>query len=192
MIRHMMSALAGLIFIALAAAAHAAPLEAYSRLPAVSDVDISDDGTMLAYVVSRDERQRVVVQSVEGQILRQVDFQESKIRDITWAGNDHVLITRSTTTTLQGRARRGEFGQTLSLNIRNGEMVRLLRDFLGRTRYENIVFGLPTPAVWEGEDVALVMAYTDVWPGRLDVVASISTRACRASISADTKMRRTI
>jgi dipeptidyl aminopeptidase/acylaminoacyl peptidase len=170
MIRHMLSALAGFVFMTLAAAAHAAPLEAYSRLPAISDVDLSDDGTMLAYVVSRDERQRVVVQSVEGQILRQVDFQESKIRSITWAGNDHVLITRSTTTTLQGRMRRGEFGQTVSLNVRNGEMIRLLRDFLGRTRYENIVFGLPVPAVWEGEDVALVMAYTDTWPGRLDVV----------------------
>jgi dipeptidyl aminopeptidase/acylaminoacyl peptidase len=132
----------------------------YGRLPAISGVEISEDGSMLAYVISGGDQQQVVVQRIsDGEVLRRVGYEFSKIRGVEWAGPDHVLIERTVTSAQVRRFFRGEFLQVASLNIRNGRLAQLPSRVLGGSRiggeslYENIIFDI-MPGTYRGEHVA--------------------------------------
>ncbi len=81
--------------------AQAAPLEAYGAYPNLEDVEISPDGTKLAYVTVAGDTRRVVVQAVGNPApLAVVAAGDQKLRALAWAGNDTILITTSQATYL--------------------------------------------------------------------------------------------
>jgi hypothetical protein len=91
-------------------AAAAAPLEAYSRLPSVEKFVVAPGGGRLAFVTTAGEKRTVVVQSLDGKLQCTVTAAASKLRALEWAGNDHLLVVVSTTTTALGvRAPRAEY-----------------------------------------------------------------------------------
>ncbi|MEJ0061305.1 MAG: alpha/beta fold hydrolase [Terricaulis sp.] len=141
--RYFAAMLALWLVLAWPATTRAAPLEAYGRLPAISDVEISADGAMLAYVTSRDRHQQVVVQRLDGEVLRLLDYEESKIRGVRWASPDHVLISRSVSSRAYGRTFNHEMVQMVSLNIRTGESVQL----------GDVIWGSLRTGVWAGRPV---------------------------------------
>jgi dipeptidyl aminopeptidase/acylaminoacyl peptidase len=76
--------------------AHATPLEVYGRLPAIEDVALSPDGTRLAFVRTKGEARNIVVVSLpEGRPISNVQMGDHKLRGITWADSQHLLITTS-------------------------------------------------------------------------------------------------
>ena len=79
--------------LALPFAAHAAaPLEAYTKLPALEQPDISPAGDRLAYIVVVGEARHLGVQTLTGQALGNVPLGDQKVRFIQWVDDDHLLI----------------------------------------------------------------------------------------------------
>ncbi|WP_419254682.1 alpha/beta hydrolase family protein [Caulobacter sp. ErkDOM-YI] len=106
-------------------AAQAAPLEAYGRLPAVSSVDISADGQKLAYIRKEGERSTIVLQGVDGTLLRTLEMGDRKVRTLEWVGSTHVLIRISETTTVDDIFFAREFSLGASLNVATGDATAL-------------------------------------------------------------------
>lgn len=153
--------------------ASAATLESYSRLPAVDLFDISDDGTTMVYARTREGQQTVIVQRLDGQVLQMVNVGDVKLRELQWAGPDHVLITTSSTSTVQWLILEGELYQATSLNVRTGAATQLIRRVRADDSYANIIIGYPVAGTWEGQPVAYVQAIAATQgfaAGRLDVL----------------------
>jgi dienelactone hydrolase len=76
----------------------AASLETYGRLPNLEDVALSPDGSRLAFVRT-DESTRIlaIAQLSPSKVLAASRIGQTKLRDLQWADNDHLLITTSTT-----------------------------------------------------------------------------------------------
>ena len=80
------------------AAALAAPLEAYGRLPTGENIAISPDGARLAFVSNVDGKRAVIIKTVEtNQVLGVLPVGIDKLRDLEWGDADHLLITASRT-----------------------------------------------------------------------------------------------
>ena len=80
----------------LCAAASAAPLEVYGRLPAVEDMAISPDGSRLAYVKTvEDERIVAIISLPERGALGAFKVGTERIRNMQWADDHRLLITTS-------------------------------------------------------------------------------------------------
>lgn len=76
------------------------PLSAYGALPAMSQVTLSDDGSRLAFVGVSGENRKLILQTVEGQVLAAMDLGKVTITDLIWAGNDDIVIVTSQTRSL--------------------------------------------------------------------------------------------
>ncbi len=98
MFRSLVAALfAGLVFAAAPVRA-APPVETYGKLPAVDLMTLSPSGDGLAYVgVNGDTRQLMIATKQDGvQVMAPTGI--TKVIGIQWAGEDHLLVTASTTT----------------------------------------------------------------------------------------------
>lgn len=73
------------------------PLEAYGRLPVLTDVSLSPSGERLALVRHEGAQNRVVVQDLSGNLLLLVDAHDEKIRAAEWV-SDRFLFLHSTVT----------------------------------------------------------------------------------------------
>jgi dipeptidyl aminopeptidase/acylaminoacyl peptidase len=79
-------------------AARAAPLEVYGRLPGLEDVSLSPDGSRIAFVrTSENNRLLAIHDFTTGKIIAGLRVGQVKLRSITWADNDHLLILTSVT-----------------------------------------------------------------------------------------------
>jgi len=83
------------------AARAAPPIEAYGRLPGVELLRISPSGERIALIGVLGEERRLVVLSADNKLLKTGVVGENKVRDLRWAGDDHLLITISATVNLQ-------------------------------------------------------------------------------------------
>ncbi|HEY2709052.1 MAG TPA: S9 family peptidase [Caulobacteraceae bacterium] len=85
---------------AFAVGAKAAPLAAYGNLPTLEQISLSPSGRLLAIDVVKGENRTIVVQDlVAKKIVTGVKVGDTKIRDLKWAGDDHLIITSSITQT---------------------------------------------------------------------------------------------
>lgn len=128
-----------------ATTAGAVDLEDFARLPRIQDVEISPNGEMITYILNERDQQQVVVQRIDGEPIRRVSFEVSKIRDVDWAGDEYVLIMRSTTSPGAARAEVPQLGR---LNIATGH----LRQILG------IHPGVLGRGVWNGRPILFTPA----------------------------------
>jgi dipeptidyl aminopeptidase/acylaminoacyl peptidase len=87
-----------LISLCAAPAFAAPPLEAYGRLPTLSHVTLSPDGTMAAFVRRHENNQVVVIQTIGArQPSNVINLADQKLRDLQWADNSHLLVTIGST-----------------------------------------------------------------------------------------------
>ncbi len=121
---------AGLIAcLSVAASAVAAPLEAYGRLPAIEDVQISPDGQMLASSVTIGGEQRYIMvkRIADNATVYSVAAGNVKLRDLSWAGPDHLVVTSSRTSSARGvTGGRREYFLALLLDIKSRKSKHLL------------------------------------------------------------------
>jgi dipeptidyl aminopeptidase/acylaminoacyl peptidase len=79
-----------------ASAAHAAPLEAYGRLPTMDMVSISPDGSKVAFVQPVNGRQAVVVDQLSpAAVIGEMPPTDQKVRGLRWADNTHLVVIKS-------------------------------------------------------------------------------------------------
>lgn len=137
MTRRVFGALAAAV-VSAACAAHAAPLEAYGKLPSIEQAAVSPGGLYVAVVVTDGEQRKVAIETTADRKLKFIAAAGlNKLRDIRWAGDDHLVVTTSTTTqpgaTLVGGVKiegpRQEFYAAQDLNLHDGHWKGLL-DFV--------------------------------------------------------------
>ncbi len=75
-------------------------LSAYGQLPGIEHAALSLSGKYLTLVTHLDERRVVLVLEVGGSVLQKIGLGDVKLRDLSWAGDDHVIITTSSTQNL--------------------------------------------------------------------------------------------
>ncbi|HEY3800089.1 MAG TPA: S9 family peptidase [Caulobacteraceae bacterium] len=136
-------ALAVAVSLLLAGAATAqAPLSVYGELPSIEQVAISPNGRELAFDIVKGEQRSIVVEDLAAQkALVKVQVGDIKVRRLTWAGNDHVIITSSSTNNLfMIMMDREEWSQAVDLNI----PLKQLKPILGDIQYSgSIMSGYP-------------------------------------------------
>jgi dipeptidyl aminopeptidase/acylaminoacyl peptidase len=110
---------------------HAAALEVYGRLPSIEDVALSPDGSRLAFVRTKgDSRTIVIVSLPDGRGVNTVQMGDHKLRNVTWADSEHLLITTSETGVFYGPAD--------SVWLNEGEWFRLTVLDLGKNAFRTL------------------------------------------------------
>jgi dipeptidyl aminopeptidase/acylaminoacyl peptidase len=75
------------------------PLEAYGRLPDLEDVAISPSGERLAFVTTKADERLIVVHSLaDHTTVAGLRVGNQKLRGISWADDNHLMVTTSVTT----------------------------------------------------------------------------------------------
>jgi len=86
-----------------AGAAHAAPLEAYGKLPTMDMVSISPDGGKIAFVQVVNGKQAVVVDQLSpAAVIGEMPPTDQKVRELRWADSTHLIVTKSQSGYAQG------------------------------------------------------------------------------------------
>jgi dipeptidyl aminopeptidase/acylaminoacyl peptidase len=142
----------------LAAPAVAAPLDAYGRLPTIERAKISPDGAELALVVTNGEHRRVAVERLsDNAIVFNADAGERKVRDIEWAGADHLLLTTRVTQTVLGvDAPKAEYLVAMDIDVPKQTGHRIMT---GVTNTLAAVIEPPAIRYVAGKPVAFVEGY---------------------------------
>jgi dienelactone hydrolase len=95
--------LAGIALLFGAAGAQAAgppPLSAYGSLPAVEDMDLSQDGKHVASLTRVGGKRAVAILDDQSRLIRMIEVGEEKIRSLQWIGNEHLLVMSTRTQAL--------------------------------------------------------------------------------------------
>ncbi len=144
-----------------------ASLDAYGRLPAISDVEISSDGATLAYIAHDGGTSRVILQPLNGGQIQSVDFGKVKMRGIMWSDPDHVVAEVSRTQAIEYVTYVGEQFQATSINIKTGASVQIpkrsyetINNVLSSSPIGGVVNGKPTifTQFYAGEEAKSIQA----------------------------------
>ena len=94
---------AGVFAASAAEAGTPAPLAAFGELPTIEQIAISPDGKLLAIDLVKDDQRSVVVQDLSAKkMLTGIRVGQAKIRNLQFAGDDHLIITSSSTSGMLG------------------------------------------------------------------------------------------
>jgi dipeptidyl aminopeptidase/acylaminoacyl peptidase len=110
-------------FVAFAfSAAAAPPLDAYGALPAIDMVSLSPSGERFALVARSGEERKLYVRRIDGTAEVVAPIGVAKVRDIEWAGDDHLILIVSSTiyAPVYGLARQ-EWASAITVNLKTHE-----------------------------------------------------------------------
>jgi len=119
--KHLVSAFACLcLWSTAAAAANPPPIEAYTQLPATEFVTLSPSGERIALLTGAGDKRRVVIRTTDGKVLQATAVGDAKVRNLQWAGDDHLIVETSITT-LRGLYVPGEWyaGEVFEASVLN-------------------------------------------------------------------------
>ncbi|WP_165768664.1 alpha/beta hydrolase family protein [Sandarakinorhabdus cyanobacteriorum] len=131
----------------------------FGQLPNVSTIELSPDGSKWAAVMGDETSAQIQVRAVaDNKLLAISPAEKSKLRDITWVGNDHLIATISTTdrlATLNNRA--VESVHLLDLDLaQGGKWKQLLGDLHNAVRQ---AAGIPRPVIRDGRPYIVVPVF---------------------------------
>jgi len=135
-------------------AADKSDLAIYGRLPQYEEVRVSPDGSKLAMVLTNGDERFVIVRTLAGQQLSGVRAGTTKLRGLTWAGEDHLIMVSSQTTEvfdLQGPAR--EYYMALDFNLVTKKQSLLLRS---QPDSMNVILDAPMVRTINGQPVVFL------------------------------------
>ncbi len=132
--------LAGLFFACAPANAAPPPVEAYGKLPAIDLMSVSPSGGRFAFVGVDGESRSLGIANSNGVPVEAVSTGTAKTEAITWAGDDHVILTTSATVTLgpEFSVGRAEFTAVNVIDLRTHHNFVV---FGGRNDMIHAVFG---------------------------------------------------
>lgn len=133
----------------------AAPLEAYGKLPSIEAVAVSPSGQAVALVVTNGEERMIAVKDLAtGKITTRAHTGTVKVRQVQWAGDNHLLIVKSVTASPMDilNARR-EWLMAFSYDLKKGKV----RPLMGDVDYGmNTIFDMPVVRTFNGEPTVFV------------------------------------
>jgi dipeptidyl aminopeptidase/acylaminoacyl peptidase len=113
-------------------AAASPPIEAYGRLPATELATISPSGDKLALISVAGEARRLSVVTVAGKTVKAFDVGNSKVRSLQWAGDDHLLVHKTTTTNYQLEVGQSyELSSVVQVSMNDDKLWRVFQDLNG-------------------------------------------------------------
>ena len=133
------------------------PISLYGQLPNVQSMVLSPDGSKWAAVMGDERAAQIQVRTlVDNKLLSVTSAETSKVRGVTWAGNDHVIATISTTQPFDKTAGgpKREWYMLLDLDLARGKEWRPL--LTGIPDAMNVAAGPPRPALRDGQQVLVV------------------------------------
>lgn len=135
--------------------AGAAPLEAYGRLPAIEDAQVSPDGKLVALTITNGEQRNIIIKRLsDGSVVGGVGAGSLKVRRTQWAGSQFLIITISQTATLPGFADpRREYWVPIVYDLTTGKS-RAVMEKVPDTM--NFILGVPAARIINGEAYAIV------------------------------------
>jgi dipeptidyl aminopeptidase/acylaminoacyl peptidase len=140
---------------AFAGVARAAPLESYGKLPNIEAVAVGPDGTAVAIVLTDGVARKLLIEgTADHKVVEAFSLGAAKVRDVQWAGPQHLIVTTSQTAVLREViAPRGEFMLAFDLNLATHRLRGLLED----AEYAlNVVATLPQVWVSDGKPVVFL------------------------------------
>jgi dipeptidyl aminopeptidase/acylaminoacyl peptidase len=138
-------------------ASHPAPLSAYGQLPSIEEAAISPDGSTLALIVTNGEARTVVTQRLSDmKITNTLAVGTNKVRGITWAGDNNIIITRTATLAVVTGADRAEHPLTFDYNLTTHRVRQLLTDIRSDSAQSYTGATGATTRVVDGKPVLLV------------------------------------
>jgi acetyl esterase/lipase len=158
------------------AAPQAPPLAAYGRLPAIDNVALSPSGERFAVIESdKDGRTVYVRQTADGKVVRAFRFGAAKLRALTWAGDDHLLVINTATMALsEPGARKHEWEGVIHLDLRGSAPPAML--LAKSNTYVDAIFGwygaVQTSGHWYAYVGAVPLAITKEW-SRSEIFADL-------------------
>lgn len=144
-------------------AAHSAsappPLEAYGHLPQVELVRLSPSGGRVALIgVANDKRQLVLAEAADHKLIKAAGVGSNKIRNLEWAGDDHVLVFVTSTTPRQlGYVGRYELDAVLHVGLDEAAPWAV---FGNSNSIEHVVYGYFGASVQDGQEAAYFSGVT--------------------------------
>jgi dipeptidyl aminopeptidase/acylaminoacyl peptidase len=143
---------------ALQSAFAATPLEVYGRLPSVENVALSPRAERIAVVRTRGNERVLAVHDLRGaQLLYGGRIGEAKLRDLTWADEDHLLLTTSMTSLppfgVSGPLR--EWWQLTDLSVTRRKVRGITLDVFGEQTF-SAIFSEPMVRTVHGRTMLLV------------------------------------
>lgn len=129
-------------------------LAIYGQLPNIETVRISPDGSKLAVVLTNSEQRYLMVREIGGAVLTSVAVGQTKLRSVTWASEEHLILVVSQTEEvrgLMGPAR--EYYMASAFNWKTKKLVALLRN---QEDAMNVIVGPPMVRTIDGEPVVFL------------------------------------
>lgn len=161
----------GLFGLASVSTSIGAPLEAYGRLPTLDNLTISPDGKELAYVTGFQGDTTVVVYGIDSaKVVAGINLGTIKVRDVSWADNDNILITASTTALAPELfGFKGERSVAQIFTVSSKTLHPLL---IGARMSLNVIYSRPVSRIINGRTIVFVEAEHSVLThGRLSLFA---------------------
>lgn len=169
--------------------ATAAPLAAYGRLPSLEQVLISPDGSRIAFVNTAEngDRSIAVVRMADQKPLFVGHVGSTKVRDLTWADGDNLLVTTSATTSVDDHASgllalRDEYFFIEDINVANGRILKLLEHAPG---IWNNAISYPSVCTDHGNLYAVVEAWHEHDNENVDALVRVNLANNDPDIIAD-------
>lgn len=147
-VRLVLAGLAAAFLVVTAAAA--APLEAYGKLPTIESATVSPSGHAIAIVVTDGEQRTIVVKELaSGEITLRGFVGDHKIRNVQWAGDDHLLVVASNTSNafdVVNGYREWFFGSVIDIRKKK------LRPLMGKAEADlSAIVSIPVVRMYRGE-----------------------------------------
>jgi dipeptidyl aminopeptidase/acylaminoacyl peptidase len=134
------------------------PLEAYGRLPSLEEVQISPDGTHIAFVQTDGDTRLLVVKTLADQKVASIlGVGKNKLRSLKWADDTHLLIIVSTTAQvmdLEGPAREWYLASVYDIASKKQHPL-----FSGAEFSMNVLLNDPDIRVMGGKTYAFVQTF---------------------------------
>jgi dipeptidyl aminopeptidase/acylaminoacyl peptidase len=107
------------------------PLSLYGQLPNIASIELSPDGSKWAAVLGDEQSAQIQVRSTaDNSLIAATPAPKSKVRDVGWVGNGHVMATIASTerSRATGRPVESQFLLTLDLARKGSKWEQQLRD----------------------------------------------------------------
>jgi dipeptidyl aminopeptidase/acylaminoacyl peptidase len=144
--------------LALGCAADAAPLEAYGKLPNIERAEISPSGELIAYIATDGDTRKVAIQTTKDHaFIYYGDVGTARLRDLTWAGEDHLILTTSTAKQpAYVTGPRVEYHMAHDLDLKTKRIRLLMRNIHGVEDALDTIEGVPDVRILNGRPTVFV------------------------------------
>ena len=116
------------------------PVEAYGKLPGMSDVNLSPSGDRSAFVAEVDGARRLMVLASDGKPLQALNIGDKKLIDLAWAGEDYLIVHTSATVDVGPgwTVSKQELSSAIVINLKANKALQV---FANHSTVESAVFG---------------------------------------------------